>query len=171
MSSHSVELPSEEPSSKDTEPTLKPEPRANKFASFLSATAGSAASRLGEWAMAQLEEDDALATQVSQSLAQPSKAAQSQASLTPDLLSPPAVPVHQASSLGMDLSANNRAEKVANTLMQSQPKKAAPSLTSKAREVSPITRVNAPSKTLSKEEKMAQLHKLREERRAVRMTD
>lgn len=171
MSSHSVELPSEEPSSKDTEPTLKPEPRANKFASFLSATAGSAASRLGEWAMAQLEEDDALATQVSQSLAQPSKAAQSQASLTPDLLSPPAVPVHQASSLGMDLSANNRAEKVANTLMQSQPKKAAPSLTSKPREVSPITRVNAPSKTLSKEEKMAQLHKLREERRAVRMTD
>lgn len=169
MSSHSIEIPSEDPQSKEAEPTLKAEPRSNRFASFLSATAGNAASRLGEWAMAQLEEDDAFATQVSQGLAQPSKPTQSQTPLTPDMLSPPAVPVHQLTSLGMNLSAVNKAEKVANNLMQSQPRKAVPSLTSQPRESSPLTRASAPTKTLSKEEKMAQLNKLREERRAVRM--
>lgn len=236
MSSVSVDMP--------PLAVAEPEPRANssttstgaetnsesrsKFASFLSATASNAASRLSEWAIAQIEEDDTLASQVTNALQEKvDTPMRSDTPETPGLLQSPAVPMH--SPQGMSLSAKplQPAEKMSVPILQpapkpkrplakltnpatkpreqlapskpvqdtadqvpelatqmttSKPAPAAPKPASSQPAPKPAARPppSAPSSTgaplpaqsagkaLTKEEKLAQLNKVREERRAVR---
>lgn len=233
MSSVSVEMPQSIPGDMDPQTLLSGERMSEKegsrstFTSFLSATAGSAATALSEWAISQIE-DDQLASQMTRSLDETSKAKSFSAQSTPEISTPPAVPFH--SNKGMSLSPSvSKVEKITHEIMQpaptstkpiipklhqssAQPREASPLTqppvmdTSASREVTdvqdlcqvppkPISAAAPPShdfksstkptgaaaskpapniystipasKSLSKEEKMAQLNKLREERRAV----
>lgn len=201
------------------------------FTAFLSATAGSAATALTDWAMAQIEEDENLATQVALGL-------QNEITHTPDtteaqeLSPPPAVPLHASRGMSLNekkskgeqvsyaiLNANKEPKpKVVSKINDTKPVmppvppstgigasrssattvspndtiRVAASVNKSATSKPPLTSTKAPPAvptstppvsaappstkaaqdaptvpTLSKEEKMAQLNKLREERRAV----
>ncbi|WFD22256.1 Nuclear aminoacylation-dependent tRNA export pathway component [Malassezia equina] len=169
------------------------------FSAFLSATAGSAATALTDWAMAQIEEDENLATQVTLGL-------QNEITHTPDtteaqeLSPPPAVPLHASRGISLN-EKKSKGEQVSHAILNAN-KEPKPKVVSKINDTKPVMPPPATSKppltstkappavptsaplisaappstkaaqdaptvpTLSKEEKMAQLNKLREERRA-----
>ena len=88
------------------------------FSAFLSATAGNAATALTDWAMAQIEEDESLATQVTLGL-------QNESIHSPDtteaqeLSPPPAVPLH--ATRGMSLSdKKSKGEQVSQAILYAE---------------------------------------------------
>ena len=113
------------------------------FTSFLSATAGSAATALSEWAISQIE-DDQLASQMTRSLDETSKAKSFSAQSTPEISTPPAVPFH--SNKGMSLSPSvSKVEKITHEIMQPAPTSTKPIIpklhqsSAQPREASPLT--------------------------------
>ena len=125
MSSVSVEMPQSIPGDMDPQTLLSGERMSEKegsrstFTSFLSATAGSAATALSEWAISQIE-DDQLASQMTRSLDEKSKAKSFSAQSTPEISTPPAVPFH--SNKGMSLSPSvSKVEKITHEIMQPAP--------------------------------------------------
>lgn len=111
------------------------------FSAFLSATAGSAATALTDWAMAQIEEDENLATQVTLGL-------QNESTRTPDtteaqeLSPPPAVPLH--TSRGMSLNdKRSKGEQVSQAILCAETPKS--KIVPKLDDTKPIMRPAPPS--------------------------
>ncbi|WFD26359.1 Nuclear aminoacylation-dependent tRNA export pathway component [Malassezia nana] len=111
LSSVSTEMPmaaSDKPDSIESRTQSAKSKNTNKsgFSAFLSATAGSAATALTDWALAQIEEDESLAAQVTLGLQNESAHALDMAEAQ-ELSPPPAVPLHA----GRGMSLNDKKSK------------------------------------------------------------